>query len=285
MTKNLDLDSLQSIANNYDLFYIDLWGVIHNGIKLHNSAIATLNELKKKNKSFVLLTNAPRPNATVNKFLEKMGMSEDLREHVFTSGEAALNFLKTSFKFKNFFHIGPPRDFDLFNEFKNNKSTDLNDSEYLLCTGLFDEHEDDLSYYKNLLEKQTTKKMICTNPDLIVDRGNIRELCAGSVAMVFQKMGGEVIYFGKPHAEVYNQSIDNVGKKVLAIGDNLNTDIKGANLLNYHSLLVCNGIHKEEINNKLNIFKKKINKKVLLISALKHMGLEDVKENLFTNAH
>ena len=64
----------------------------------------------------MLLTNAPRPNSTVNKFLEKIGMSEDLREHVFTSGEAALKFLKTSFKSKNFFHIGPPRDFDLFNE-------------------------------------------------------------------------------------------------------------------------------------------------------------------------
>ena len=101
MTKNLDLDGLQSIADNYDLFYIDLWGVIHNGIKLHYSAIATLNELKKKNKSFVLLTNAPRPNSTVNKFLEKMGMSEDLREHVFTSGEAALKFLKTSASFLN----------------------------------------------------------------------------------------------------------------------------------------------------------------------------------------
>ena len=108
MTKNLDLDGLQSIADNYELFYIDLWGVIHNGVKLHNSAIATLNELKKKNKSFVLLTNAPRPNTTVNKFLEKMGMSEDLTKHVYTSGEAALNFLKTSFKSKNFFHIGPP---------------------------------------------------------------------------------------------------------------------------------------------------------------------------------
>ena len=187
MTKNLDLDGLQSIVDNYDLFYIDLWGVIHNGIKLNNSAIATLNQFKKRNKSFVLLTNAPRPNATVNKFLEKMGMREDLREHVFTSGEAALKFLKTSFKSENFFHIGPPRDFDLFNEFKNNKSKELNESEYLLCTGLFDDHEDDLSYYKNLLEKQTTKKMICTNPDLIVDRGNIRELCAGSVAMVFEK--------------------------------------------------------------------------------------------------
>ena len=92
--------------------------------------------------------------------------------------------------------------------------------------------------------------MICTNPDLIVDRGSTRELCAGSVAMVFEKMGGDVIYFGKPHPEVYNQSINNTDKKVLAIGDNLNTDIKGANLLNYDSLLVCNGVHKQEIRDK-----------------------------------
>ena len=80
--------------------------------------------------------------------------------------------------------------------------------------------------------------MICTNPDLIVDKGNKRELCAGSVAMVFEKMGGEVVYFGKPYAEVYNQSIDNRNKKILSIGDNLNTDIKGANLLNYDSLKI-----------------------------------------------
>ena len=89
--------------------------------------------------------------------------------------------------------------------------------------------------------------MICTNPDLMVDRGSKRELCAGSVAMVFEKMGGEVIYFGKPYPEVYNQSIDNKNKKVLCIGDNLNTDIKGANLLNYDSLLISNGLHKKEI--------------------------------------
>ena len=89
--------------------------------------------------------------------------------------------------------------------------------------------------------------MICTNPDLIVDRGNERELCAGSVAMVFEKMGGEVVYFCKPYAEVYNQSIYNRNKKILSIGDNLNTDIKGANLLNYDSLLISNGVHRNEI--------------------------------------
>ena len=89
--------------------------------------------------------------------------------------------------------------------------------------------------------------MICTNPDLVVDRGDVRELCAGSVAMVFEKMGGEVVYFGKPYPEVYNQSFDNKNKKTLSIGDNLNTDIKGANLLNFDSLIISNGIHKNEI--------------------------------------
>jgi len=92
--------------------------------------------------------------------------------------------------------------------------------------------------------------MICTNPDLIVDRGNVREFCAGSVAMVFEKMGGEVIYFGKPYPEVYDQCINNKNKKILSIGDNLNTDIKGANLHNFDSLLISNGIHKNEIKAK-----------------------------------
>jgi len=250
MTKNLDLNGLKSIADNYDLFYIDLWGVIHNGINLHEQAIAVLEELLKKKKMLVLLTNAPRPNKTVQNFLQKMGMHKVLREHVFTSGEAALNYLKKFFLSKKFYHIGPPRDFDLFHLFEKNKSKDIINSEYLLCTGLFDNHDKDLTYYKNLFEKHINKKMICTNPDLIVDRGDVRELCAGSVAMVFEKMGGEVIYFGKPHSEVYNQSIDNNNKKILAIGDNLNTDIRGANLLNYDSLLISNGIHRNEIKNK-----------------------------------
>ena len=250
MTKNLDKEGLSSIVKNYDLFYIDLWGVIHNGIKLNEHAITTLKELKKNNKNFVLLTNAPRPNEVVKSFLKKMGMSEDLRNHVFTSGEAALSYLKKSYVSKNFFHIGPPRDFDLFNTFKSNKSTDLDESDYLLCTGLFDEHDEDLKYYKDLFEKNIKKKMICTNPDLIVDRGGTREFCAGSIAMVFEKMGGEVIYFGKPYSQVYNQSTDNFNKKILSIGDNLNTDIKGANLLNYDSLIISNGIHKNEIKEK-----------------------------------
>ena len=179
-----------------------------------------------------------------------MGMEEEIRNHVFTSGEASLNYLRKNLINEFFFHIGPPRDFDLFNLFENNKSENIEKSEYLLCTGLFDDFDNDLTYYKDLFANHLNKKMICTNPDLIVDRGNTRELCAGSVAMVFEKMGGQVVYFGKPHPEVYNQSINNNNKKILAIGDNLNTDIRGANLLNYDCLLISNGIHKDEINNK-----------------------------------
>jgi len=250
MTKNLDIEGLKSIADRYDLFYIDLWGVVHNGIKLHEDAIYALKELLKMNKNLVLLTNAPRPINTVKIILEKMGMEEKLTNHVFTSGEASLSYLSTKHKSQKFYHVGPPRDFDLFKEFKIFKTDKIIDCEYLLCTGLFDEHNKDLNFYKVLLENHIDKKMICTNPDLIVDKGNRRELCAGSVAMVFEKMGGEVVYFGKPYPEVYNQSINNKNKKILSIGDNLNTDIKGANLLNYDSLLISNGVHKNEINEK-----------------------------------
>ena len=248
MTKNLDSKGLQSIVENYDLFYIDLWGVVHNGIHLHKEAINVLKKLSELKKDFILLTNAPRPNSIVKTFLEKMGMDQRIRNHVFTSGEAALNYLKNNYSKEKFFHIGPPRDFDLFLSFKDNKCKNIEDAEYILCTGLFEKYEEDLKFYKNYLEGNLKKKMICTNPDLIVDRGDKRELCAGSVAMVFEKMGGEVVYFGKPYPEVYNQSIDNKNKKILCIGDNLNTDIKGANLLNYDSLIIANGIHKKEIN-------------------------------------
>ncbi len=247
MTKNLDKEGLSSIADNYQLFYVDLWGVVHNGVSLHTEAIKTLHEISKKKKDYILLTNAPRPNHAVKSFLEKLGMEKEIRDHVFTSGEAALLYLKKNLSEKKFFHVGPPRDFDLFKSFEKMRLDNIDNCDYILCTGLFDEYHDDLKYYKKLFEKNIKKRMICTNPDLIVDRGNLREFCAGSVAMVFEKMGGEVVYFGKPYPEVYNQSANNKNKKILSIGDNLNTDIRGANLLNYDSLLISNGIHKNEI--------------------------------------
>ena len=152
MTKNLDKDGFSSIVDEYQLFYIDLWGVVHNGVNLHQEAINVLKEISKRGKDYILLTNAPRPNKIVKSFLEKMGMENEIREHVFTSGEASLNYLKKYLIGKNFFHVGPPRDFDLFNDFKKMKLESIKDSEYILCTGLFEGYDDNLNYYKNLFE-------------------------------------------------------------------------------------------------------------------------------------
>ena len=246
MVKNLDQEGLKSIINRYDLFFIDLWGVVHNGIELYENSINVLDNLAAAKKDFVLLTNAPRPNATVINFLKKMGLKKYF-ENVFTSGEAAHKYLISDLGKKNFFHIGPPRDFDLFKNIEKNNVLNIEDADYFLCTGLFEDQENDLNYYKKLLSNHTSKKMICTNPDLIVDRGEEREYCAGSVAKSFEEIKGEVIYFGKPHPPVYNLSTNIINKKVLCIGDNLNTDIKGANIQNFDSLLITNGIHRKEI--------------------------------------
>jgi len=246
MTKNLDSEGLRAIIENYDLFFIDLWGVVHNGVKLNEKAIDVLAKISEAKKNYILLTNAPRPNSIVKIFLEKMGMNKNMRENVYTSGEAALSYLKKNFLEQSFYHIGPPRDFDLFIDFKNNKTQDIIKSNYLLCTGLYEDQDQDLNYYKELLINSVSKRMICTNPDLIVDRGKKREYCAGSVAKTFKKLGGEVIYFGKPYPEVYNQAIKSDKKKVIAIGDNLRTDIKGANNMNYDSLIITSGIHNKE---------------------------------------
>ena len=247
MTKNLDHLGLRSVADNYDLFFIDLWGVLHNGIKLYDDSTEVLDNLSKANKSFILLTNAPRPNKNVINFLKKIGLKKYF-ENVFTSGEAAYKHLVSELNKQKFFHIGPPRDFDLFKNIEKDNVLNIEDADYLLCTGLFDEHENDLNFYKNLLSNHISKKMICTNPDLIVDRGEEREFCAGSVAKVFEELGGKVDYFGKPYPLVYTQSIEIKNKRVLCIGDNLNTDIRGANLQNFSSLLVLNGVHRNETN-------------------------------------
>ena len=263
MTKNLDQSGLKSIVDRYDLFFIDIWGVVHNGIKLYDNSIEVLENLSNLNKEFILLTNAPRPSSTVVNFLKKMGLNKFF-ENVFTSGEAALKYLIKDLKNKKFFHIGPStRDFDLFKSFEKNKVLNIKDADYLLCSGLFDDHSDDLNYYKSLFSEHISKKMICTNPDLIVDRGDKREYCAGSVAKIFEEIKGEVIYFGKPYPPVYNLSSETKNKKVLCIGDNLNTDIKGANIQNYDSLLVTSGIHRYEIskiklNNVIEKYKAKV---------------------------
>jgi len=239
-----ELEHISEIFKKYDTFVIDLWGVMHDGVKLNSKAIEAVDHLNNNDKKIVFLSNAPRPSSKVINFLLKMNMDQKYLTNVMTSGEAAMYAINQNKFGKAFFHLGPPRDNSVFEKVKDHK-TDIEKSDFILCTGLFDDHNDDLDYYKSLLKTHTSKKLVCTNPDLTVHRGNIEELCAGSVAKVFEDLGGEAVYFGKPYKEIYNMCIES-SEKVLAIGDNLRTDIKGANNLNIDCVFISDGVHRNE---------------------------------------
>ena len=241
------LDHLSKIFREYDAFIIDLWGVMHNGISLNSSAMNAVRELDSNGKRIIFLSNAPRPTKKVIEFLKKMKMDEKYLKNVLTSGEAALNSLKRNEFGKKFYHLWPPRDDSLFVDIKKNQ-TSIENCDFILCTGLFDEEEENLKFYENLLKNFTKKILVCTNPDLIVHRGGEEEYCAGKIAEIFEKLGGRVIYFGKPHKEVYLSCLKE-NEKTLVIGDNLKTDIKGANNMKLDSIFITNGVHKSKIKN------------------------------------
>jgi len=252
-----ELEHISEIFKNYDTFVIDLWGVMHDGIKLNSKAIEAVDHLNNNDKKIVFLSNAPRPSSKVIDFLLKIKMDKKYLTNVMTSGEAAMQAIN-QYKFgKKFFHLGPPRDSSLFEKIKDNL-TSIDNCDFILCTGLFDEddpdlnkkqlHENDRDYYKNFLASYSSKKLICTNPDLIVHRGDKKEYCAGYIAKIFEELGGKVIYYGKPHKEIYELCFKK-NEKVLAIGDNLRTDIKGANNLNKDCLFISNGVHRDEFSN------------------------------------
>ena len=244
--RNKLLKGVSEIQSKYQCFFIDLWGVVHNGIELYSGAMEVLENLNKLRKRFVLMSNAPRPTKSVQKYLLNLKMKEIFINNVFTSGEAALEILKKGVYGNKFYHLGPERDKDLLEGFEVNKVS-LEKCEFILCTGLFDNEKNSLEYYKILLKNFKKIKMVCTNPDLIVHRGSQVEYCAGSVAKVFEQIGGSVIYVGKPYPEIYNfcKREDEI---VLVIGDNIHTDIKGANNMNFDSLFITQGIHKEEFD-------------------------------------
>ena len=246
MTKKT-IKGLSEIYHKYDVFFIDLWGVVHNGIRLYPKSIEVLENLKKLNKRFVLMSNAPRPSKNVEKFLLNLKMNKVFAKTVFTSGEVSLRSLEENIYGEKFYHLGPKRDNDLFKGFEKNRRN-LEESNFILCTGFLEGKEKSLNFYKDLLKKHIHLKMVCTNPDLVVHRGTSKEYCAGTLAAIFENLGGKVVYFGKPYQAIYNFCTKK-DETVLVIGDNIRTDIKGANKMKFDSLFIINGIHKKEFSN------------------------------------
>ncbi len=249
-----ELKKFKNISNMYDVYFIDLWGVIHNGINLFKNAINVLDELKKQQKKVVLISNAPRTSNTVKQFLRKLNFNLDLIDLLVTSGDVTKNYIHKNQK-KIFYHLGPIKDKDLFEGIKN-ISSDINKTQEIICTGLVNEIGVNIANYENLFKSWILKEktLVCANPDEVVSRGNDIEFCAGALAKYYKKLGGTVLYFGKPYEEIYKYAKLNIEKKIglfvekkriLAVGDNLKTDIYGAQNFNIDSLLILNGIYKD----------------------------------------
>ena len=255
------IQNLSEIHNEYECFFIDLWGVIHNGVNLFENVLDTLTNLKNEKKSIFFLTNAPRRSSVIKKQLLEFGLSNKLFDDVISSGEITWQKLKGK-KDLRCFLIGPPRDYHLVEGLnvevvKNPKFVDL-----IINTGPWGD-KDSLENYKPILEELVNYNplMICSNPDKTVIRGDKFMICAGLLAEYYQKIGGNVAYYGKPYSEIYDFAYSIMKKKnekILVIGDSLDNDIKGANLQNLDSLLITSGIHRE-VNNDSGIDKDKLN--------------------------
>ena len=249
-----EIINFKNVTNAYDVYFIDLWGVIHNGVHLFKNAINVLKELRNLKKKIILISNAPRSNATVKQFLKKLNFDLNLIDILVTSGDVTKNYIQKN-KNKTFYHLGPVKDNDLFEGITNIYS-DIDKSNEIICTGLVDKIGSNISDYQSHFENWIAKEKIfvCANPDEVVSRGNQIEFCAGSLAKYYKKLGGGVVYFGKPYEHIYKfaklsieTKIGNLieKKRILAVGDNLKTDICGAQNFNIASLLILNGIYKD----------------------------------------
>jgi HAD superfamily hydrolase (TIGR01459 family) len=255
------IDSLADIAADYDALFCDLWGCLHNGIRAFPEAVAALKGFRKGGGRVILLTNAPRPWREVEKQIEGLGVPRDAWDAIATSGDSARLAMFRGVVGTHVYFIGEPTDLSFFGPMEMAEGSSeivrvpLAEAEGIVCTGPRERHEDPSAYRAEFLyAKQKGLKLLCANPDIVVDRGETREWCAGALAALYTEMGGESLYFGKPHPPVYDlarQRLSRSGQpvsesRILAVGDGIHTDIQGAMQEDIDSLFVTGGLAAEE---------------------------------------
>lgn len=247
------ITGLREIAPGYDALVCDVWGVLHDGDRALMPACAALRTFKEKHGPVILLTNAPRPVSDVEElFVKKYGVPLDCYDAIVTSGVATRDDLSARAKNRRLamLHLGPERDRGIF-EGLNIEIADADKAEIVLCSGLYDDDHETPADYAGLLAKLKARNlpMICANPDWVVQRGGKLVYCAGAIASEYEKIGGEVIYYGKPKTAIYEnvRAAMKGAKKPLAIGDGMHTDIKGANAAGIEALFIAGGVHGEDV--------------------------------------
>jgi HAD superfamily hydrolase (TIGR01459 family) len=253
------IKGISEIIEKYDYFIFDVWGVIHDGSNTYPQAVETFEYLHKIGKKVCLLSNAPRRAYKVTEILSRFGLIPNLYDFVLTSGESAYldlyqnqqnNFANFG---KNYFYIGPQKDIDLLDGLNYTRVEDPSKANFALTTGF--ENENSKISEKLPLAIQANKfklPMLCVNPDLIVVKQNgIEMICAGALASEYQKIGGIVHYYGKPFSKVYQMVLEKFQvpnkDRIVAIGDGMETDIKGASDFKIDSILVTGGILAKEL--------------------------------------
>jgi HAD superfamily hydrolase (TIGR01459 family) len=238
--------NFDDIYEDYDLFFIDIWGVVHDGITPYPGTINRLNKLLKE-KDLSFLSNAPRPNIVVSKKLNEFGLNIS-SEQVITSGDLKREYLKKIIQQeKTIYHLGEDRNQDILAGLNVKTSHDIKHADYLLLSLYLDEHED-LNQFDELFCEAINKgiPILCANPDTTVRSNSYMRYCAGYFAEKIEEMGGKVEYFGKPHKNIYDFARIKMTKniaddKILMIGDTIDKDIVGARNAGIHSTLVLTG--------------------------------------------
>ncbi|PRX37591.1 HAD-superfamily class IIA hydrolase, TIGR01459 [Meinhardsimonia xiamenensis] len=249
--------ALADISAPYEALFCDLWGCVHDGLRAFPQAVAALEAFRRNGGAVVLLTNAPRPRAEVERQIAGFGVPDSAWDVVVTSGDAARVALYSGAVGRRVFHIGEPRDLSFFQPPRTMRNpieierVPLEQAEGIVCTGPFDPHADPATLRPQLLyAREKGLKLLCANPDIVVDRGDSREWCAGAVARLYEEMGGEVLYFGKPHPPIYElarQRLAEIGRepalaRTLAIGDGIETDVRGAFGEDIDALFITGGL-------------------------------------------
>lgn len=253
---------LHEIANEYDALVCDVWGVIHNGARVHAGAADALARFRAGFGPVILLSNAPRPVEDLLQQFAKLGVPTDCYDAIVTSGAAARADLAQRSRGGRLaiYHLGPERDRGVFEGLPVD-CVEPDKASVVLCTGLFDDDVETPDDYRDPLQalKARGLTMLCANPDLVVQRGGKLVYCAGAIAKAYEKIGGDVVYYGKPYASIYQPVLDAArmaaGRdivKPLAIGDGLETDIRGADTVGLESLFIADGIHGEDIGDVTN---------------------------------